>query len=353
MDKDDIRGMIDRILNEKIQTILNRIDNFQNQIISEVENLKQLDDLVQYDIPSEFTQLLKKSQEKKGGDEVDLISEHVHRIAQTTNQTALISSILDGIHLFCNRAALFLLRDDKLVGWKGKGFSGKGDEISDDEFKNIFFSLSANTILKRVIESKKPYFGDSVSESDDFLIYNRFGGNQPEHIFVLPFFVKGKPQAVIYSDSIEGKEIHKQPITILATVGELSLDLLPIRQKIMTRVKTQEYIENEEPREEKLERTTIQEIDELEKTSTSLKENDPERLARVIINDVILYNQKLIEDGIKNKNLYDLLKDTLLQAKELYKKRSYDLKYFEAQLINTLARGDKGALKGYKFEVFK
>jgi hypothetical protein len=48
-----------------------------------------------------------------------------------------------------------------------------------------------------------------------------------------------------------------------------------------------------------------------------------------------------------------VLKDTLIQAKELYMKKAHDVKHFEAQLINTLARGDKAALKGYNFEVFK
>lgn len=348
----EIRVLVDRILNEKIQLLLNRIDLFQNQMIGEVDNLKQLDNLIDYDIPGEFLQLLKKG-EKKDKDELDELNKQVKKVFNASTQTNLISSFLEGIHLFCNRSALFLLRDDKLVGWRGKGFRGEGDEIGDDDIKNLFFSLSANTILKKVLETRKPFMGNPISEPDDFLIYNRFGGSRPDSILVMPFFVKGKPQAIIYCDSEEGKPIQRNPIEILATVGEMSLDLLPIRQKMITRVKTQEYIENDEPKEEKLERTTIQEIDEMERTSTSLKENDPERLARVIVNDVILYNQKLIEEGIKNKNLYDLLKDTLLQAKELYKKRAYDIKYFEAQLINTLAKGDKSALKGYKFEVFK
>lgn len=190
--------------------------------------------------------------------------------------------------------------------------------------------------------------GEPICKPDDFLIYNRFGGGKPQKIFVLPFFVKGKPQAVIYADSLVDTPINHKIIEILATVGELSLDMLPIRQKILTKIKTQEFIEEPE-----LEVKFKEPNDELEKTSAPAKSNDPERYARVIINDIILYNKKVVEDGIKNKNLYEVLKETLLQAKELYMRRSSDLRYFEEQMVKILAKGDRQALKGYNFEVYR
>jgi hypothetical protein len=190
--------------------------------------------------------------------------------------------------------------------------------------------------------------GEPICKPDDFLIYNRLGGGKPKKIFVLPFFVKGKPQAVIYADSMVETPINQKSIEILATVGELSLDMLPIRQKFLTKIKTQEFVEEPE-----LEVKVSEHADEMEKTSAPAKANDPERYARVIINDIILYNKKVVDDGIKNKNLYEVLKETLLQAKELYMRRSSDLRYFEEQMVKILAKGDRRALKGYNFEVYK
>ena len=349
MEKNELKGAIDRILTEKIQVLLNRIDSFQNHIIKEIENLKHIDDVMQFEIPADLLLADDISAEA----EIQLLNDYVKKIAAATNQQSLTSSILEGVNCFCSRSALFLLRDDKLTGWKGKGFSGKNDEINDEELNKIFFSLSANTVFKLVLESKKPYEGAPVSRPDDFLIYNRFGGKPPEKILVLPFFVKGKPQAVIYCDASPGKTIKQKNVEIIALVGELSLDLLPLRQKILTRVKTQEFIGSAETGEQ-TEFKPKEPPDEMEKTATTtMRENDPERLARVIVNDVILYNQKVVEDGIRNKNLYNVLKDTLAQAKEMYMRKAHDVKYFEAQLIHTLARGDKTALKGYNFEVFK
>jgi Fe-S cluster biosynthesis and repair protein YggX len=48
-----------------------------------------------------------------------------------------------------------------------------------------------------------------------------------------------------------------------------------------------------------------------------------------------------------------VLKETLLQAKELYMRRSSDLRYFEEQMVKILAKGDRQVLKGYNFEVYK
>ena len=345
MKKEEAKALIEKVVNEKIQLVLNRIDTFQNNMFKNLEKLKDFDELLEIDIAEDFAGL------ETGGDaaeEIQVLNEYVKKIAAASNQLILIGSIIEGINHFCDRAAIFLLRDDKLIGWKGKGFSGHDGQINDEDLKKVFFSLSANTVFKSVIENRKSYTGDPVCKPDDFLIYNRLGGGKPKKIFVLPFFVKGKPQAVIYADSLVDAPINQKTIEILATVGELSLDMLPIRQKILAKIKTQEFVEEPE-----MEVKFVEHADELEKTSAPAKANDPERYARVIINDIILYNKKVVDDGIKNKNLYEVLKETLLQAKELYMRRSSDLRYFEEQMVKILAKGDRQVLKGYNFEVYR
>jgi len=345
MTNEEIKNFVEKVINEKVQMLLNRIDSFQSNMFRDIEKLKELDELVKFNVPEDFAG---RNGAGDSGTEIAFLNEYVKKITAASNQLLLISGIIEGINHFCDRAAIFLLRDDKLVGWKGKGFSGADGQINDEELKRIFFSLSANTVLKSVIEQKKSYQGDPIHKPDDFLIYNRFGGGKPKKILVMPFFVKGKPQAVIYADSISGTEIRNKEIEILATVGELSLDMLPIRQKMLAKIKTQEFVEDTE-----VEARVFQHADEMEKTSAPIRENDPERYARVIINDIILYNKKVVDDGIKNQNLYEVLKETLLQAKELYARRSSDLRYFEEQMVTLLAKGDRRALKGYHFEVYK
>lgn len=345
MKKEEIKNLIEKVINEKIQLLLNRIDTFQSNVFKDIEKLKDFNELVEFNVPDD---LADQNDVGATAAEILVLNDHVKKIAAAQNQLVLIGSIIEGIKHFCDRAAIFLLRDDKLIGWKGRGFSGHDGQINDEDLKRVFFSLSANTVFKNVIEHKINYMGEPICKPDDFLIYNRFGGGKPAKIFVLPFFVKGKPQAVIYADSLVDTPINHKIIEILATVGELSLDMLPIRQKILTKIKTQEFVGEPESEVKVNERAV-----EFEKTSAPAKANDPERYARVIINDIILYNKKVVDDGIKNKNLYEVLKETLLQAKELYMRRSSDLRYFEEQIVKILAKGDREVLKGYNFEVYR
>jgi len=57
-----------------------------------------------------------------------------------------------------------------------------------------------------------------------------------------------------------------------------------------------------------------------------------------------------VDRGIQKGNLYQVLEDTILQAKEEYLRKFSDLSAFERNLITILAQGDRDLLKGYKFE---
>lgn len=345
MAQDEIKKVIDNILNEKMQFVLSKISQTQNSITAQLEELKQLDQFPSYSLPPG----LQVSRAGDSGSSIDFLHNSIKKIAYADNQLNLINSLLEGLNHFCSRAALFLIKEDKLVGWKGKGFSKHGGGISDDDIKKVFISLSAATVFKYVLDNQNAYAGAHISQADDHLIYSRIGGESPENIYVLPFFVKGKPQAVIYTDSLDGKKISKKEVEMLATVGEMSLDLLPLRQKLLTRVQTKKF--DEEPEEEAPPpyESTSQDDDEI--TQPSIKESDPQRLARVIINDIILYNEKAVAQGRKNRNLYKALEDTIMQAKEQFLMRYSNLEAFEEQLVKNLAKGDRDALKGYKFEV--
>jgi len=45
------------------------------------------------------------------------------------------------------------------------------------------------------------------------------------------------------------------------------------------------------------------------------------RLARIIISDIALYNQRAVEEGVRNGSLYDLLRDEIEEGRKLYEGR--------------------------------
>ncbi len=356
-------------IEEKREEIKAHIEEARDEIFLKLEKLKHLDVLDDIEIPDELC-APPPPPPPQGPDPIETVHEHVTHISKAVNQLSLIEGLLDGISTFSSRAALFLIRDDKLVGWSGKGFTKVPDSIKDEEIKKVFFSLSANTTFKFVLSEKQTYFGPPLAYPDDHLIYSRFGGLNPEKILVMPFSVKGKPQAVIYCDSLNKKKIGEKEISILSTVGEMSLDLLPIRQKILSRIETHKFVEGvstsastSSGNSEKFAAETAHEIEideELSKTPPPMagipskkpgtSAIDPERKARVIINDIILYNRKAVDEGRLNKNLFRVMGDTILQAKEEYLRKCSELDIFERNLIDILGDGDQDTLEGYPFE---
>ncbi len=379
MNADNIKRIIDGILEQKKALFSTQLETIFNEISSQMSSLNQFKDLFDYELPSEVF-------ESGGASNVGDIYSFTQKIYQANTQVELITNYLQGVKIFCSRAALFLIKDDKLMGWRGVGFTDYSKGINDENLSRVFFSLSANTILSKVLKTGDGYYGVPESETEDHLLYGRFGGDKPDNIFVLPFHVNGKAQAVIYADSFAPVKIGEKEIGILSMVTELALELLPHKSKSRLKFRTRKLndidiakkVENLRKgfgvgKESKKEDTMILESKDsiktppptppkvetpvaaepkLEEVPTvkKIKKNDPERKARVICSDIIFYSKEKVEESRNNKSLYIDLKDTIDQAKEEYLRKFDDLTIFENALINILAKGDKEALQGYEFE---
>ena len=70
--------------------------------------------------------------------------------------------------------------------------------------------------------------------------------------------------------------------------------------------------------------------DEEQETSIAVAQSTPElaeahvkakRLARIIVSDIVLYNQPRVEEGVRNRNLFRLLADDIREGSNLYEQR--------------------------------
>lgn len=71
------------------------------------------------------------------------------------------------------------------------------------------------------------------------------------------------------------------------------------------------------------------------------------RLARLIVSDIILYNQAKIDEGIKNDNLFEILAEDIEVARKYYEKHvdpavDQVANYFELALVDILVKGRQG-----------
>jgi len=68
------------------------------------------------------------------------------------------------------------------------------------------------------------------------------------------------------------------------------------------------------------------------------------RLARLIINDIVLYNQNKVVDGIKNDTLFQVLEDELTEGRKYYDKNvdpavAAQADYFNLAIVDVLVKG--------------
>ncbi len=77
--------------------------------------------------------------------------------------------------------------------------------------------------------------------------------------------------------------------------------------------------------------------------------NDARRFARLLVSEIKLYNAAKVNDGRRNYDLYDRLKDEIDRSRKVYDKRAAPavaarFDYFYDELVQTLAEGDPAKL---------
>jgi hypothetical protein len=70
-----------------------------------------------------------------------------------------------------------------------------------------------------------------------------------------------------------------------------------------------------------------------------------QRFARLLVDEIKLYNQAKVAEGRKNKDLYDRLKETIEKSRTTYQKRygntvAASASYFQHEIIRSLAEDD-------------
>ncbi|HEY8131415.1 MAG TPA: hypothetical protein VII12_05950 [Thermoanaerobaculia bacterium] len=84
-------------------------------------------------------------------------------------------------------------------------------------------------------------------------------------------------------------------------------------------------------------------------TEATKKHDEARRFARLLVSEIKLYNEGKVEQGRKNKDLYERLKEDIDRSRQMYDERIPEdvrksTNYFYDELVRILADGDAGAL---------
>ena len=76
---------------------------------------------------------------------------------------------------------------------------------------------------------------------------------------------------------------------------------------------------------------------------------DAKRFARLVVSEIKLYNEAKVNDGRRNKDIYERLKEDIERGRQMYSDRVVpavrdSTNYFYDELVRILAGGDASAL---------
>ena len=312
----------------------------------------------------------KKNEETAGGSPTDLLGAAVASISDASSQADILRALLDGIGQFAARSALFVVKGGQLNGWQARGFDDEG------AVKGLQID-PGDGLAARALQDKEPVSAAAAEFNQKFI--SKHGNPVDGNATVLPLVVREKVSAVIYVDA--GTEAPGRAdvsaAKVLAQSAAMWLEILALR-KIAGGAAADEApaatasaaatapapVEEEQPAP-LVEKASAAAAPvsapppsapasggpDLSGLSAADQETHKKakRFAKLLVDEIKLYNQAKVAEGKKNKDLYPRLKEDIDKSRQTYEKRwgssaAASGNYFHAELVRILADGDASLL---------
>ena len=312
----------------------------------------------------------------------------VSGVRQASGQKEILSALLDGASQFSSRTALFVVRGASLVGWQSRGFA------NNEAIKNFTLESSAG-LGGRVLQEKAPL--RATAEDMDVDFSTTFAAPADNRVFLLPLLLKEKVAAVLYADAgteAEG-QLDDAALEMLMLSGGLWLEIVALRRATAA--------ESAEPAAAPVEKSEAVAVESAPsapayamppvaepmaeaQAEPAMAEAEPEaapmamaaaaaagaesvpaliqaavpadddavhrkaqRFAKLLVDEIKLYNKAKVQEGKTNCDLYDRLKEDIEKSRSAYEKRysstaAGSAHYFDQEIIRNLADNDRSLL---------
>jgi hypothetical protein len=269
----------------------------------------------------------------------DLLNAAASSIQDSTSQAEILRHLLEGAARFCGRAALFVLKSGALNGWQGTGFD------NNDAVKSFNLGASAG-LAGEAIQNRAPVVG-AASKFDSGFIAST-GSPADGNCVVLPLLVKEKVAAVIYADAgkLPDSTLDVSALTVLCRFAALWLELTALRKAGVT----------PPPEEAQAASAAVASTGVSAGGGTvSVVDEDihrkARRFAKLLVDEIKLYNQSKVTEGRQHRDLYDRLKEDIEKSRAAYEQRfgetaAASANYFTQELVRVLADNDVALMGG-------
>src|SRR5580698_6675167 len=300
----------------------------------------------------------------------------VSNIHAGSTQKEILRALLHTGSAYCSRIALFVVTAGAASGWQCRGFGD--DELVKDLSLDLSAGPGAHTYQNRVATP-----GNIAEMGRRFV--QQFGGPANEQVLVLPLALKDKVAALVYADGGDSGKLDPDALELLVVATSAWLEVTSLRKQAAAR-------EDNEP-VSRVESAPVQTVSSFSDPFAShapkhvpAKVVEPEpaaevvevasahvasaaapaaatdplaglspedadvhrkaqRFARLLVDEIKLYNQAKVAEGRRNKDLYDRLKEDIDKSRGTFQKRygntaAASADYFQSELLRSLAEDD-------------
>jgi len=373
------RNQIEKVIERAVSKVLE----------SHVPRLR--DELVQRVLQELQPQLAAASGASSGASLNDLLTA-ISGVHAGTTQREILRALLEGATRYCGRTALFVVKAGAATGWQARGFADS-DSIKD-------FSLDVNAGLGARALRDRTRASGNASEMDARFI-EQFGKPAGEQVHVLPLMLKDKVAALVYADGGVDAEGQADPtaLEVLVVATSAWLEVVSLRKQSQREGAPEAAEKMEAPapvaaqpapsvtdpfaahapkhavhaeapaavaRGGAHEETPVEDTPVTEAAmsaavgasttapSDALSNMPPDdaevhrkaqRFAKLLVDEIKLYNQAKVTEGRKKKDLYDRLKEEIEKSSSTFQKRYGNTaaasgNYFQNEIVRSLAEDD-------------
>ena len=320
-------------------------------------------------------------------------------IQSGTTQKEILRTLLDNTVRYSGRGALFVIKAGAATGWQGRGFTKDGDDTIKD------FPLDVTVgVPEQALRSRMPFSGTSSDIDSEFVA--QFGAPADDRVLVLPLVLKEKVAALVYADagSDGGGKLDSSAVELLVLATSAWLEVASLRKQAAKEEQSgdapREKVESAPPPVQSApahsdpfashapkhiapvpeeipvpppvvvapppveQPVAVAQSEPVISPATAAAAPAPaadpfanlspedadvhrkaQRFARLLVDEIKLYNQVKVSEGRKNKDLYDRLKDDIDKSRITFQKRygntaAGGADYFSQELVRSLAEDD-------------
>ncbi len=283
----------------------------------------------------------------------DILSSTLSAIQASTVQADILKAFLEGVANFSARTALFVVRGTTLAGWQARGFA-------DDNIRGLTLDGSKGLAARAIQERNRA--SSAASEFDNSFI-QQHGAPSDGSSTVFPLVVRDKVAALLYCDAGQkgGLAGDFSAIDVLTRYTCLWLELAAGKKPSGSQSPessagtTAASIGGVQiPTTRAAELSTKVATDSAPGIGNLSAEEQElhtkaQRFAKLLVDEIKLYNQSKVAEGKQNRDLYRVLREDIEKSRATYDKRYggtpvAPARYFDSEVVRILADNDRSLM---------